>query len=1313
LEIGLDPLVPEPDPTVAGEAKSLRIGLVSHWDFNGDLADSAGNFDGTVSGDVTFVHGKFDQGILLQHEGRVDILDAPNSNFEFEGKSFSIAGWIQFEPRSTDGGVNSLVQYGGDQSWRVLAWHRQGFEPEPGRSAQTLFLDAGVPAPELYVIAGHDVLFSGGSRHEFPRKSMTHVAVIYDSRINRTLNYVNGHLSEYQGEAIPAFFDPGFKIPAGLQISVGVTGMILLDDLAIWNRSLAPVEIRALYAEGKGKPLAELLSWEDNDEDGLPDVWEREHSLNLLANDSMDDPDGDGLTNLEEFVVRTDPRISDTDGDGALDGVETSTGIWTSSSDRGTDPFNADTDEDGLPDGVENMELPFRDLLQTGTDPNLRDTDGDGFSDKEEIDAGSDPTSSADVIELSDLLEGYWPLDHSADDALGVANGVIVGKPEFVDAEHRTGLQLDGVDQYVEIEDEEDRFEFPAGQSFTVSAWVRADPHPADATKTIHPTIVSKGQWPNWSFDLELDQVIPISATQSITLERGGVGLEPDWEHTRTRRIDDGRFHHVVAALDAQGDLLRVFLDGERVAAPNPSLFLLDDYRRGGSRGPRDPSLPLLIGKDPALVGIENGWSGIIDDVAVWARALGDSEVLKIYESNRSIGALINPGDTDHDGLEDSWEIRFGLEVGIDDGQMDPDRDGVSNLVEFARNTNPMIPDSDGDGLMDGFETGTGVWQSAQDTGTSPRNPDSDNDGRLDGAEHPSSPLAGANQASDPNKPDTDGDGVGDLAEALALSDPSDPRSVPGSHWKVRVIERDEPFPSVDAAVALLKSDKSDDAALVQSNWEEPVIDWVTEFISNLELRTPDAQGALEDDDTFFPHVRAGSANEYFALEAEGVIFVQTSSVVTFSLRTAGGLLSVDGEEVGRIEWPTPTKTKIYPVPLDAGLHQVKVISFGSNVSAVLELGVTGVPGAHQIGDAKFVLISAADPDHPFFDQDNDGLIDSEEFSFFPGDLTQLSRRGDWDNDGVSDGSEIDRGTNPISAANSLIALYTFDTDGEVTVTSNSAYLGSDATARTENNGEVRSVNEPLIATGESVAFVAGNGQRARIEAEIDRQNDFTLSLWFNAADTEERQILVRRGEATASPFTLFLEGRQLRWKVNDSEGEGFTLTSPAVIEPGLTYLVTVVHQNSPLGATLYIDGQQSAHADWNESNGWADQAELLMIGGAPDGEGFNGRLDQLAIYRRALRSEEVERLHSNPTELIADPTEASFWILSIELTPSGWAMRWTSEMSRQYEVEYSSDLELHSFSSIGQIEAQGITATFTDTSPDRRNVSGFYRIRL
>ncbi|MFO0780360.1 MAG: hypothetical protein U0519_00480 [Candidatus Gracilibacteria bacterium] len=70
----------------------------------------------------------------------------------------------------------------------------------------------------------------------------------------------------------------------------------------------------------------------DTDGDGMPDEWEIKYGLNPLdPSDANQDPDGDGLTNLEEYQHGTDPTVADTDGGGVNDGDEVL---------RGTDPLN-------------------------------------------------------------------------------------------------------------------------------------------------------------------------------------------------------------------------------------------------------------------------------------------------------------------------------------------------------------------------------------------------------------------------------------------------------------------------------------------------------------------------------------------------------------------------------------------------------------------------------------------------------------------------------------------------------------------------------------------------------------------------------------------------------------------------------------------------------------------------------------------------------------------------------------------------------------------------------------------------------------
>ena len=62
--------------------------------------------------------------------------------------------------------------------------------------------------------------------------------------------------------------------------------------------------------------------------------------------------------------------------------------------------------------------------------------------------------------------------------------------------------------------------------------------------------------------------------------------------------------------------------------------------------------------------------------------------------------------DTDGDGMDDGWEILHGLDprdaTGENGRDGDPDADGMSNLLEMASHTHPILADSDGDGFPDG-----------------------------------------------------------------------------------------------------------------------------------------------------------------------------------------------------------------------------------------------------------------------------------------------------------------------------------------------------------------------------------------------------------------------------------------------------------------------------------------------------------------------------------------------------------------------------------------------------------------------------------
>ena len=98
-----------------------------------------------------------------------------------------------------------------------------------------------------------------------------------------------------------------------------------------------------------------------------------------------------------------------------------------------------------------------------------------------------------------------------------------------------------------------------------------------------------------------------------------------------------------------------------------------------------------------------------------------------------------------------------------DNGTEDGDGDGLTDAEELALGSDPTKPDTDYDGLSDLIETNTGIFISAQNTGTSPINPDTDGDGLSDSVETNTGKHVSMNDTgTNPLNPDTDGDNLSD-----------------------------------------------------------------------------------------------------------------------------------------------------------------------------------------------------------------------------------------------------------------------------------------------------------------------------------------------------------------------------------------------------------------------------------------------------------------------------------------------------------------------------------------------------------------------
>jgi hypothetical protein len=417
----------------------------------------------------------------------------------------------------------------------------------------------------------------------------------------------------------------------------------------------------------------------DSDGDGLPDAEEEFYAFLDKNNpdDALEDGDGDGYANIDEYLAGLDMGDTDTDNDNASDGDEFNV--------LGTNPLLPDSDGDGLLDGDE--------VNDHGSDPLLTDTDGDFFQDGDEVAKGSLPTSSTSTP----------------------GGIVITSQPGLLGSDltdpTNTGVGTTGT-----------------GSGFDWSAITTSGTasFTGEGAYSVFDNLAPGGSGSKWCCP-----TLPTAAGfHHIT-----VGFNTTANTDILTSLD---YFTVTSANDAPDRQPRIWeIQGSMNGTTFETIVRFDSPKSFWKLDNQTLRFDLPKGSLPyrylrfAVFAINAGTQFQLDEIEYFgeqtnADADGDG-IPKLYEDYYAFLSDSDPndaaGDQDGDGLDNLGEYDMRTNPAL----ADTDGDGLNDGDEITAGANPLVADSDADGLADGAEVNT--------HGTDPTLVDTDADNFSDGYE--------------------------------------------------------------------------------------------------------------------------------------------------------------------------------------------------------------------------------------------------------------------------------------------------------------------------------------------------------------------------------------------------------------------------------------------------------------------------------------------------------------------------------------------------------------------------------------------------
>lgn len=311
------------DKLTPAECTDLGRDLRAWWSFDGDLTNHSvlGNrVDATaVNGTSLVADGGLRGGAASFSRAQQQYLLVPRSALDDNSAGHSVSVWCKPASLPADGSSDRefLMESTLDGTVSNNAGYSisigLGAGDTPGNIDLQLFTRTLKPA--VSTSTSPTELNSGGLNCFLPRTLFTsgwvHVAMTFDSAYLRL--YVNG--TEVAAHELPIpgpVAEFGGLVIGGHREGTGRNFDGMLDEIAVWQRVLAPTEIGELYNSGSPQALPTAVAAVDTDGDTLEDWYETLYGLDPNnADDALSDVDGDNVPAYLEREAGTSPSYDD------------------------------------------------------------------------------------------------------------------------------------------------------------------------------------------------------------------------------------------------------------------------------------------------------------------------------------------------------------------------------------------------------------------------------------------------------------------------------------------------------------------------------------------------------------------------------------------------------------------------------------------------------------------------------------------------------------------------------------------------------------------------------------------------------------------------------------------------------------------------------------------------------------------------------------------------------------------------------------------------------------------------------------------